>query len=315
MKGYSFIIISLLLFSQSSFKEDYALPEPLPFEMWPEALPVEPGIIDEASGIADSRNNPGFLWVQQDSGNPPELFLLSYNGEVIKKIFLNGATNRDWEDVAVGNGPEENKSYIYIAETGDNNKKRSSYAIYRMPEPDAAADTIHSFDKIEFRYPDGSHNAEAIFLDNKTKDIYVVNKSVKDSNSKLYKIPYPQHTNRVNLAKYMGEIPVSVIAAADVSADGNEILMKNYTHIYYWKKGNGESFEATLKRKPITLGYVLEPQGEAICFRNDNNGFYTLSERPFFSASVSLNYYKRKENTATASSKLFSQNHQTVFAK
>jgi hypothetical protein len=43
------------------------------FENTPVSYPVSPGKIDEASGIAVSKLNPGKIWVEQDSGNPPEL--------------------------------------------------------------------------------------------------------------------------------------------------------------------------------------------------------------------------------------------------
>src|SRR5580765_1141268 len=73
-------------------------PAELPFSNIPELYDIAPGVIDEASGIADSYANPGFLWVELDSGNPPVLHLLKHDGSHGKSIFLKGATNRDWED-------------------------------------------------------------------------------------------------------------------------------------------------------------------------------------------------------------------------
>ena len=54
----------------------------------------------------------------------------------------------------------------------------------------------------------------------------------------------------------------------------------------------GQPVVATLQKDPRVLGYAQEPQGEAICFRNDNTGFFTLSERAIL-PSVALNFYKR----------------------
>jgi hypothetical protein len=42
------------------------------FDSIPSAVIVTP-TISEASGIADSKRNPGYLWVHEDSGNPPQL--------------------------------------------------------------------------------------------------------------------------------------------------------------------------------------------------------------------------------------------------
>ena len=290
MKLILSLTVSFLLFVQCRKKEQ---PVPVsPFETTPVTAPVAPGIIDEVSGIADSKLNPGFLWAQQDGGNQAELFLISYNGNVQKKMHIKSAQNRDWEDMALGAGPVAGVNYIYIAETGDNNASYTNYSIYRFEEPSITTDTVSIFDKINFQYPDGAHDAEAILLDGNTKDIYIITK--RDVKSKIYKLPYPQSTSSTSVAVEAGELSINGITAAALSSDGTEILLKTYTDVYYWKRKNNESIIAALKRDAITSGYVTEPQGEAICFKNDNTAFFTLSEKPFFATSVLLNMYKRK---------------------
>ena len=49
------------------------------FDSIPSVTTVAP-IINEASGIADSKINPGFLWVQEDGDNPTQLYLMKHNG-------------------------------------------------------------------------------------------------------------------------------------------------------------------------------------------------------------------------------------------
>ncbi|NJM26813.1 MAG: hypothetical protein HC859_16430 [Bacteroidia bacterium] len=64
-----------------------------------------------------------------------------------------------------------------------------------------------------------------------------------------------------------------------MSTDGNEILVKNYNEVYYWKRANATAtVEATLAQKPTKLPYAAEPQGEAITFDRKGEGYYTLSE-------------------------------------
>src|SRR5829696_436209 len=92
--------------------------------------------IGEASGIADSKNNPGYLWVEEDSGNPTELILLKHDGDVQKTISLNGVANRDWEDMVVSG------ANIYIGDIGDNNSVYPDYAFYKFPEPQATDDIV-----------------------------------------------------------------------------------------------------------------------------------------------------------------------------
>ncbi len=260
------------------------------FEAKPVSVPVKPGKLDEASGIADSKNFPGYLWVEQDSGNPSQIYLLSYKGEFFKKVKIKGATNRDWEDMALAAGPEKGKNYIYLADIGSNNMSATKYFIYRFPEP--TADTVHTFDKIVFQYPDDSHDAEAMLVDNATRDIYVITK--RDKPSGIYKISYPQSTTDINKAVRVGSLPFSGVVSAAISPDGKELLLKTYTAIYYWKRKPGQSLEQTLQTTPVQLSYQLEPQGEAICFKQDNSGFFTLSEKPSFINKVNLDFYKRK---------------------
>jgi hypothetical protein len=283
-----FAVTGFLLL-QCSKKEE--LPPSLPFEAKPVTSPVTAGFIDEASGITASRSNPGSLWVQQDGGNPAEIILISNKGVIQKRMLLKGAYNRDWEDIACGAGPVADSNYIYIAETGDNSAVHSVYSIYRFLEPDVSADTVLEFDKINFKYPDGPHDAEALFL-SREKDIYIITK--RDSVAAVYKLPFPQSTSVVTTATKAGSLKFTGVTGAACSAPGNEILIRTYTGIYYWKLNGTETPEAALKRSPLQLGYEQEPQGEAVCFEYNNGGFFTLSEKPFFATSVSLNYYKRK---------------------
>jgi hypothetical protein len=252
----------------------------LAFDSIPSVKPLIP-LVNEISGIAYSKRNAGYLWGIEDSGNPPQLYLIRNDGTVSKKIYLKGVTNRDWEDVALANG------YIYIAETGDNLQVHNSYALYRFPEPSATMDTVTNIEAIQFTYPDGSHDAEAFLIDSATKHIYIVTK--RDNPSKIYRLTYPY--GAVNTVTLVGTLPYTGVVGAALS--GNEIIIKTYTGLFYYKRKAGEDIGQCLKRSYTKLGYVVEPQGEAISFATNGSGFYTLSEKAF-ATEVNLFYYKRK---------------------
>ena len=91
--------------------------------------------IIEASGMVASRKNPGVLWVHNDSGDSARVFALSYHGDLLASYNLTGASAVDWEDMALGPGPDPGKEYLYLADIGDNRRKRSFVTIYRIPEP------------------------------------------------------------------------------------------------------------------------------------------------------------------------------------
>ena len=260
------------------------------FSKSPELFPVTTGVIDEASGIADSYRNPGYLWVNQDSRQPTELYLLSHKGKLAKKIFIKNVANRDWEEVGVSNGPDAGKKYIYIGEVGDNVNAYSNYALYRFPEPASDVDTVEQVDKIAFIYPDGPHDCEAFFVEPVSKDIYLITK--RDVPSKVYRLAYPQSINSMNTAEYIADLPYNGVVATAYSETKKELLIKTYGNIYFYKHSSGQPIADLVKKPQVTLSYQVEPQGEAMCFAIDDSGFFTLSEKGF-APYMNLNFYSR----------------------
>jgi len=238
-------------------------------------------LISEISGIADSKINPGYLWGQEDSGNPSQLYLINHEGTVSKKLHLAGISNRDWEDMALVNG------IIYIAETGDNARAYNNYKFYKFPEPSANVDTVTNIETINFTYPDGSHDAEAFLVDASSQNIYVITKG--DNPSKIYRLNYPYNVAN-NTVTFVGTLPYTGVVSAAGSA--NEIIIKTYTSLFYYKRVQNESIEQSLRKTYTTLSYAIEPQGEAITFAANGGGFYTLSEKGFAS-TVGIYFYKR----------------------
>jgi hypothetical protein len=268
------------------------------FSSDPKVTPVAPGQIDEASGMADSRSQPGNIWIEQDSGSPAELALLGYDGVVKGKLAIPGVENRDWEELAMGPGPRDGVNYLYIGEIGDNNAQYPFCQIYRLPEPASLQTPATQVERINFRYPDGPRDAEAMFVDPQTKDIYIISK--REPNVHLYRLPYPQNINEVTVAQAYGELPSfgqglpAYVTGAAISPDGNEIIVRTYSTLFYWKRKAGESIADVLQNgSSRQLPYRLEPQGEAICFDKDNKGYFTISEKASAS-SVNLYYYARK---------------------
>lgn len=290
-------------------------------------LGVSQGTLDnpelvEVSGLVESINNPGFLWVHNDSGDKARLFLIDKQGKQKATIWLANATNRDWEDIAIGPGPEEGKSYLYVGDIGDNDQKYAFKHIYRIEEPiidlKATSDTtIIRVDQIEFQLPDGPQDTELLMIDPGTRDLYTVSKRKKKVN--IYRLPYPQSTTSPitaeialedrdfskvdgkSISQQGGETLINgynsqyyyQIVAGDISPNGREVLIKSYSAVYYWKKSGQESLIELLGKDPARLPYEAEPQGEAIGFAADGKGYFTISEKRG-KASPQIFFYKRK---------------------
>jgi hypothetical protein len=257
---------------------------------------LENEAITEASGLAASRLNKGLFWTHNDSKDANRLFLFDENGRDKGTFFIDKATNRDWEDLEMAT--INNTPYIYVADIGDNDGKHEKKYIYRVKEPKLLAsskpvsETLKDVETITFKYPDDNRNAEALMIDQKTFDIYIVTKF--EDSVHVYTLPFPQSTTQVNTAKFVTKLPMTFVTAGTISLDNQEILIKNTDTIFYWKRKKDESIAAALKRSPTLLPYIKEPQGEAIAFAVDGSGYYTLSEIKK-KIKPNLYFYKRQK--------------------
>jgi hypothetical protein len=285
------ILVTSVLFLSLSACENESI-KPVQFSTEPTMTKIDADQINEVSGIVDSRSMPGTLWVEQDGGNPAELALLGYDGRIRGRLAIPNASNRDWEDMTIGPGPQANVNYIYIADIGDNNGQYGQYTIYRLPEPKNLTDAVGQVEQIKFKYPDGPRDAETLLIDPQTRDIYVVSK--REAKVHLYRLAYPQSTTEQITAELLGELPYTYVTGGAFSPDGSEIVIRTYTNVFYWSRKSGQSVaDAMQLTASRDLPYRLEPQGEAICFDRDNKGYFTLSEKAN-NIDPTLNYYLRK---------------------
>ncbi|PZX55544.1 hypothetical protein [Algoriphagus chordae] len=235
--------------------------------------------LEEISGIACSRVLPGVMYVHNDSGGEAAVYLLDSMANKLGKIEFLGTRNRDWEDIAIGPG-DDGKTYIYVGDIGDNNAAYEEIVIYRIPEPDGIYPSSRTLpQKTTLKYPGGARDAESLMVDPISGDIFIVSK--RDSLNTLYRLPADKFGEGESELEELIKLPFSSATAADISADGRQILVKNYLAIYYWKRKSGESVAQAMGREPILIPYTVEPQGEAIGFRPDGKVFYTLSEKRF----------------------------------
>jgi len=250
--------------------------------------------LEEASGLVESVANPDHFWTINDSGNPPDVFLIDKKADTRLTCKLAKIRNRDFEDIAIGAGPIEGKNYVYVADIGDNLAQYQYKYIYRFEEPTLVTDekkiTITKFDTLTIKLPDGTRDTETIMIDPLTHDLYLVSK--REEMVRLYFIKYPFPKGTI-VPEKVATLPFTKIVAGSISTDGTEVLLKNYDSVYYWKKKDIESIPALLKSKHQILAYDKEPQGEAIAWARDGSGYYTLSES-IKDFRGKLFFYKRK---------------------
>lgn len=246
--------------------------------------------MNEISGIAASAVNPGIFYVHNDSGDSSRFFAIDSVGKLrVTYLFKGKLANRlgvqDCEDIAVGPGPAKNKSYIYLGDIGDNAASRPYLTVYRFAEPRVSPkDSVANinYEAVNLKYPDGPKDAETLMVDPLERLLYIVSKR-KDSVT-VYTAPLKFNANdTLILTKqcrlhFKGLQPLKWITAGDISADGTQILLKNYIAVYYWRRQPGEPAWKAMMRKPEELPYEQEKQGEAIGFKRNGRSYLTTSE-------------------------------------
>jgi hypothetical protein len=239
--------------------------------------------LTELSGLAASRAHPGIFWAHNDSGDTPRVFAFDQNGQPWGTFRLAGARAEDWEDMAVGPGPEEGTSYLYLGDIGDNFGRRPTVVVYRIEEPAPGTPgevAIPGVEAVTLRYPKGeTHDAEALMVDTPTGDLFVVTKSLSGQ-AEVYRAASPLTASAVDL-EYVADVRLDGPATgADISADGTHIAIRTYLAAYTWERRAGENVAAALGGEPQRIALEFEPQGEAIAYSADGKALLTASEGP-----------------------------------
>jgi hypothetical protein len=245
----------------------------------------------EVSGIVDSRAHADVFWVHNDSGEAARFFAISHEGALLGTFPLAGASSVDWEDAAIGPKPGGG-AFLYFADIGDNPGSRSSITIYRTDEPTSttsATIAAGSYARARLQYPGGARNAESMFVDPLTSDIYIVTKGATTQIFSTSAAAFDASLTTLTAHGVLGA-PLSTATAADISPDGRHILVRNRSAGYLFERGVGQSVADALHGPGASFAIAVEPQGEAIGWSADGAGFYTSSETGG-GPSAPINFY------------------------
>lgn len=242
--------------------------------------------IDEASGLALGIRSPGIAYVQNDSGDVNRVFAVDRRtGRTAAVVTIRGATNVDWEDLAVAPDASGTPS-LWIADIGDNQGSRREVHLYRVREPSVHASSRDASITTEpaavwrLRYPDGRPDAEALAV-TPHGVAYVISKSVF-GRSTVYRVPADPDRGRVQLLRRVATIVLAphgvpnpfglagelAITGASMSRDGRVLAVRTYAEAYVWPVRDGD-VPAALRRPPVRVDLPRQPQGEGIAVVDD----------------------------------------------
>ena len=220
------------------------------------------------------------------------VFALATDGTHLGVFALSGATAVDWEDMAIGPGPVAGQDYLYFADTGNNALNRSVVTVYRVAEP--ALDTfqlpvttsIGGVAAFPMQYPSGTRrDAETLLVDPVSGDWLIVTRDrSRTGTSYVYLNPAPQQVGVLTTLQLVATLTSSIeIKGGDVSPAGDWLLLRTHSTSQavsglLWARTLGTDIESVFATSPCSAPLVFEPQGEAVAFAPDGEGYYTLGE-------------------------------------
>jgi hypothetical protein len=253
------------------------------------------GTLDELSGLAASRLNPGIYWTHNDKTGQNTVYALNERGEWRGSLFLDGAPALDWEDIAVGPGSDADRHYVYIGDFGSNNLDRAELRLHRFPEPPIAPTgqgtvlLISNVETMRFSYQGRAlHDAETLLVDPITGDVLIVTRDRSGTNSsQVYRLggdlPW---NNSLQVAEFLFSITTSGrmdIKGGDVSPDGNHVLLVHHsnqsqaTEVRLYQRDSSAMFSFDPGHCRV-IPHPATPQTEAVCWTASGDGFLTTSE-------------------------------------
>jgi hypothetical protein len=249
--------------------------------------------IDELSGLAVSRADPAVLWGHNDTGGGPVLFRIGTDGADLGAVMPRDTRATDWEDIAAFD--HRGQPALLIADVGDNFAIRGLSTLYAVSDPGRVGEPALLW-RLDFRYPDGSRDCEAVAVDSVNREILLVSK--RDVPPRLYRLPLPESTPRAPLtAEYLGEIPrlpvltLAARAAAplksryvhapvglDISRDGAAAVLVTARHAYLYRRLPGGSWLEAFAQPAAVLPLPDIAQVEAVAFAADGRALFVGAE-------------------------------------
>lgn len=232
--------------------------------------------VTESSGIASSHIRRINYYTHNDSGDNARFFEFNPQGAVTATYTLANTQAVDWEDMS--SAKIGRKSWIYLADFGDNNRVRSSVRIHRVAEPQRSQSATLTPETFTYTYEGGPQNAEALAVDPKDGTLWIVAK-VNDGASGVFRISQPRSSG-TQVAQRVGTLNINetlvfarLVTGAALSPNRKWIAIRSYTQIHLFPYGpNWWEGRRTVWTAPI------EGQGEAICFSSNGRSILTTSE-------------------------------------
>lgn len=282
------ILLALLSIGQAQAQnEGTAEFSPLFFPELKAELPKE---VSETSGLF---LHNGRLWTHNDSGGKPILYALDTTTfEVVQRITLANAKNKDWEDVCTDG------ETVFVGDFGNNKGSRKNLRIFIFPMsalPDEGDDSL-TVDSIRFSFGDQTNfekrkhehdfDCEAMFA---TEDyLYLLSKGWETGTTRLYRLPKTPGNHVAEVVN--GFDSQGLITGADYDREHHILAIVGYVKTV-WKPFMYLIFDfdeagQKLSHRRFEMPQLTGAQTEGICFFDYGKCYVTAETSPTMTARV-----------------------------
>ena len=283
---FALVLLSLALHSlaQKGGTADFS---PVFFPKLKAELPKE---VNETSGLFFHN---GRIWTHNDSGGKPILYALDTTTfEVVQKITVSNAKNKDWEDVCTDG------ETVFIGDFGNNKGSRKNLKVFTLPLsaiPNEGDGSV-TVDSICFRFGDQTNfekrkhehdfDCEAIFA---TKDcLYLFSKGWATGTTRMYRL---QKTSGNQVAEVVNSFDSKgLITGADYDRENRILVIVGYVKSI-WKPFmylifDFEESGVKLSHRRVEMPQLTGAQTEGICFYDDGRCYVTAETSPSMTARI-----------------------------
>ena len=277
-------LLSFLPFAQAQQEGGYS---PLFNPDLRSELPKE---VDETSGLFFYN---GRLWTHNDSGGKPILYALDTTTfEIVQRLTLKNAKNKDWEDICTDG------ETVFVGDFGNNKGNRKNLRIFMFPLSaiPSEGDAIVEVDSILFRFGDQTNfekrkhehdfDCEAIFA---TDDyLYLFSKGWETGTTRMYRL---QKTPGNQVAEVVnGFDSQGLNTGADYDRENRILVVVGYVKSI-WKPFMYLIFDfeedgVKLSNRRFEMPQWTGAQTEGICFFDEGRCYVSAETSPTITSRV-----------------------------
>ena len=251
-----------------------------------------PKVIKESSGLIKVDNR---LWTFNDSGGKAILYQIDErNGQIVKKLKITNARNRDWEDIAYDD------TYVYIGDIGNNRGNRKDLKVYKIPRASLRTSKSVRAEVIYFKYSDqkdfrsrphkNNYDCEAMVAHN--GKLYLFSKNWQNQKTRLYELS--SHGGK-HTAKYISTFDIQgMVTGATINEELDILLLTTYSSllsvkVWAFTNYSGHNF-FNGDKKELNFKSPLQGQIEGVTFTGNYRAYLSSESfrRYIFSFDASL---------------------------